>query len=318
MMATRSLGGSGMRVSAIGLGCWQFSQGKGILGRYWRVLGDEAITDIIRTSLNAGVNWFDTAEAYGWGASEAALARGLSSLHKSPGEILIATKWWPALKTARSLLATIDSRLNALCGYPIDLYQVHQPYGFSSVEKEMDAMARLIGDKKIRNVGVSNFDAPQMRRADARLRHHGLRLASNQVRYSLLAREIESNGILATAKELGVSIIAYSPLAQGLLTGKFHDDPEKIHGVGIRKYLSDFSRSRLERTRPLISLLKQVASAHGATPSQVALQWVVSAHGETIVAIPGATSTSHAKENAEAMDVELTQQELRQLDEASR
>ena len=163
----------------------------------------------------------DTAEVYGWGASETALTSALASLGK---DALIATKWWPAFRTAGSIPRVIEEQLQRL--KHIDLYQVHQPFGFSSVEKEMDAMASLVAKKKVRYIGVSNFNARKMRRADVQLRKHDLRLISNQVLYNLLDRNIESNGVLDTAKELGVSIIAYSPLKQGILTGRFHDDPE--------------------------------------------------------------------------------------------
>ena len=316
-MTLRTLGASDIRVSPIGLGCWQFSKGKGVVGRYWSVLGDDSIKDIVYASLNAGVNWFDTAEAYGWGVSETALAAALATIGKAPNDVVIATKWWPAFRAAGSIRATIDDRLDRLGGFPIDLYQVHQPYGFSSVEKEMDAMARLVQEKRIRYVGVSNFSAGQMKRADARLRSHGLRLIANQMRYSLLDRTIESNGVLEAAKELGISIIAYSPLAQGILTGKFHDEPGKVRGAGVRRFLSAFSRSGLERARPLVDALKEVASNHRATPSQVALQWVVGSHGDTVVAIPGATSALQAVENAGAMNILLTPLEVKKLNEAS-
>ena len=123
-----------------------------------------------------GINWCDTAEVYGWGASEAALASALASLGK---DVPIATKWWPALRTARSISHVVEEQLQRL--KHIDIYQVHQPFGFSSVEKEMDAMAKLVEKKKIRYIGVSNFSAKKMRRADVRLRVHGLRLISNQV-----------------------------------------------------------------------------------------------------------------------------------------
>lgn len=229
------------------------------------------------------------------------------------GDVVIATKWWPGLRTASSILRTIDVRLRRLGGFPIDLYQVHQPIGFSSVEKEMDAMTRLAERGKIKYVGVSNFNEKRMRRADARLRHHGVRLISNQVSYSLLNRAIESNGVLGAAKELGVAIIAYSPLAQGVLSGKFHS-PRARRISGVRKYLRNFSQAGLRRTRPLVALLTEIASAHGVSPAQVALQWLVSFHGETVVAIPGATSPEQAGENAAALNFELTPGELGAID----
>jgi aryl-alcohol dehydrogenase-like predicted oxidoreductase len=319
MMALRSLGSSDLRISPIGLGCWQFSKGVGLVGRYWPELADAVALEIVRKSIEGGINWFDTAEAYGWGTSEQTLSSALSSLGKRRGDVVIATKWWPAFRTAHSILRTIDKRMGRLGGFPIDLYQVHQPLGFSSVEKEMDAMTRLAERGNIKYVGVSNFNEKRMRRADARLRLHGLRLISNQVSYSLLNREIESNGVLAAAKELGVSIIAYSPLAQGVLTGKFHAQSGATVAVpGIRRFLRNFSRAGLERTRPLVTLLRDIAWGHGVTPAQVALQWLISFNGDTVVAIPGATSPRQAEENAAVLSFVLRGGELASIDTESR
>jgi len=319
-MKLRALGASELMISPIGLGCWQFSRGSGLVGRYWPELPDDIVREIVRNSLDGGMNWFDTAEAYGWGESEGTLARTLASLGKTSETVIIATKWWPAFRTAASIPGTINERLSRLGGFQIDLHQVHQPYSFSSVEKEMDAMALLVEERKIRVVGVSNFSAVQMRRADRQLRRHGLRLVSNQVRYSLLHRNIESDGVLETAKELGISIIAYSPLAQGILSGKYHVMPNggARHPKGYRRYLPDFSNRMLERTRPLISVLRKIADAHGATPSQVALSWLIAFHGDSVVAIPGSTSPAQASEDAASMNLRLSMEEMHEIDDSSR
>ncbi len=311
-MKLRSLGSSELQVSPIGLGTWQFSKGQGVGGNFWSVLEDENIIEIVRTSLASGINWFDTAEAYGWGASEKVLASALASLGK---DAVIATKWMPVFRTAGSISRIVEKQLQRL--KHIDLYQVHNPASFSTVEKEMDALARLVEKKKIRYIGVSNFGAKRMRRADARLRKYGLRLVSNQMLYNLLDRNIESNGVLDTAKELGVSIIAYSPLKQGILTGRFHDDPGAVQRlVGYRKYLPAFKPKGLERTRPLIELLKQIAQKHNVIPSQVALARLISS--ETVLAIPGASSPAQAARNAASMEIKLSDEEMHLLDEMSR
>jgi aryl-alcohol dehydrogenase-like predicted oxidoreductase len=318
-MQLRALGSSDLLVSPVGLGCWQFSKGSGLMGRYWPELADSVAREIVRKSLDGGVNWFDTAEAYGWGTSEQTLASSLSSLGKRRGDVIIASKWWPAFRTSGSILRTIDNRLKRLGGFSIDLYQIHQPFGFSSVEKEMDAMTRLAERGNIKYIGVSNFNARRMRRADVRLRRHGLRLVSNQVGYSLLNRRIESNGVLETAKELGVSIIAYSPLSQGILTGKYHAGPPGPgRNLGVRKYLRSFSRAGLDRTRPLVSMLTGISRSHGVSPAQVALQWLLSFNGDVVVAIPGATSPAHAEENAAAMNITLSPDELGAIDAESK
>lgn len=317
-MSLRPLGRTGASLSSLGLGCWQFSEGFGLVGGFWPALPQETVDAIVERSLAGGITWFDTAEAYGDGRSEVALARSLEKAGKRPGDVFVATKWMPAGRRAGSIKATIDVRLEKLKPYPIDLHQVHQPFGLSSVEAEMDAMADLVEQKKVRFVGVSNFKAPLLRRAHAALAKRGLPLAANQVKYSLLDRRIESNGTLAAAKELGVTVIAYSPLEQGLLSGKFHRDPSLLAGTGLRKWMPRFRASGLEKSRPLIDELEKVAQAHGATSSQVALAWLVGFHGDTVVAIPGATKTKHVEENVGAMGLVLSRLELDRLDELSR
>jgi len=313
----RNLGKSGIKITPIGLGCWQFSKQRNFAGRFWPSLEDELIQDIVRISLEGGINWFDTAELYGHGASEKILARSLATLGKKPGDVLIATKWWPMFRMASNIIKTIDVRLACLNPFPIDLYQVHQPYGFSSEVKEMEAMARLVSEKKVRQIGVSNFSASKMRSAWETLQRSGINLVSNQVSYSLLNRKIETNGVLETAKDLGITIIAYSPLAQGLVTGKFHDNPELLKNIGFRKYTSLFKPKGLEKSRPVAESVKKLALKYEATPSQVALNWLIHYHGDTVVAIPGATKARHAEENTGAMKFSLSMEDMQLLDAVS-
>lgn len=180
----------------------------------------------------------------------------------------------------------------------------------------MDAMADLVEMGKIRSVGVSNFDAERMRRAHAALQKRGVPLAVNQVQYSLLHRRIETNGVLKAAKELGITIVAWSPLASGLLTAKFHNAPDRLSETpyGRRMLL----RRRIERTRPLVEALEKVATKYDATPAQVALNWLVTFQGETVVAIPGASKIHHAEQNAGALNFRLSDEEMGQLDDLSR
>jgi aryl-alcohol dehydrogenase-like predicted oxidoreductase len=187
---------------------------------------------------------------------------------------------------------------------------------FSSPEAEMDAMADLVEAGKIRSAGISNFNADLMRRAHAKLQERGLPLAVNQMEYSLINREIESNGVLETAKELGVTIVAYTPLGYGLLTGKYHRDPSLLKGAASfrRRMLT----SMLEPTHPLVEALEKIGKKYDATPGQVALNWVIHNQGENVVTIPGATKAEHAKESAGAMKFKLTDNELAHLDELSK
>ncbi len=319
MTARRRLGRTDIEIAPIGLGCWQFSEGIGLVGRYWPALPRETTDAIVAVSLRGGVDWFDTAEIYGSGRSEQALSRALQAAGKKNGDVVIATKWFPLLRTAASIRKTIDDRLAALSPFSVDLHQIHHWVGLSPVEAEMAAMAGLVAEKKIRAVGVSNFGASRMRRAHAALAARGLGLASNQMKYSLLDRRIEGNGVLAAAKELGATIIAYSPLEQGILSGKFHDDPGlAARTAGPRKRLSAFRRRGLSRSRPVVEELKRIAAARGATPAQVALAWLVGFHGDAVVAIPGAMQERQAEENAGAMRLSLSTLEMKRLDEVSR
>ena len=202
---------------------------------------------IVQAVLNGGINWFDTAELYGWGRSERAIARALRRVGKTDPEVIVATKWNPIGRTARSITKTIGTRQECLNGYTIDLHQIHAPFGFTTRRAEMNAMADLVEAGKIRSIGISNYNARQMRQAHEVLLTRGLRLASNQVRFNLLDRRIESNGILDTAKELGVTIIAYSPLGSGLLTGKFHKNPELLNS---RPWLRRFPAAPQNRIKP--------------------------------------------------------------------
>lgn len=311
----RRLGNTDIEVTPIGQGCWQFS-GKGItVSGWWRAPPQEEVDKIVKASLDGGINWFDTAEMYGRGASERALATALckASMEYS---VIIATKWLPLFRTARNIPRTIDTRLGCLSPCKIDLYQIHLPFAFSSVEAQMDAMVALVKEGKIRSVGVSNFSAVKMRRAQAALARHGLPLASNQVEFNLINRDPEKNGVLATARELNITLIAYSPLAQGLLTGKFHKNPELVKSLPfIRK--RSLGR-RIEKSRALVNTLEEIAASHNCTASEVALSWTVNFHGETIVAIPGATKLEHVRQNVGALTLKLTPEEMAKLDGQSR
>jgi len=311
----RQLGKTDLMVTPIGLGVMEMAGGGGLIGRMFPVIPQEEKNAIIKAALDGGINWFDTAEMYGAGVSEQSLAAGLKAAGKSDRDVLIATKWQPFLRTARNIGITIDDRLRFLSGYGIANYMVHQPYSFSSPEAEMNAMADLVEAGKIRSVGVSNFSPARMRRAHAALAKRGLPLAVNQVRYSLIHREIETNGILETAKELGVTIIAYTPVARGVLTGKYHKNPELLAKMsGLRK---NMMKRDVERTRPLIAVMDEIANRRQVTIAQVALNWLIHFSGDIVVTIPGATKVGQARESAGAMQFVLSSEELARLDETS-
>jgi aryl-alcohol dehydrogenase-like predicted oxidoreductase len=312
----RHLGKTDILVTPIGLGVMELAGGGGLTGSMFPVIPQEEKNAIIKAALDGGIKWFDTAEMYGAGVSEQSLATGLKAAGKSDKDVVIATKWFPFFRTAGNIPHSIGNRLHFLEPYSIANYMVHQPYSFSSPEAEMNAMADLVEAGKIRSVGVSNFNSNRMRRAQAALAKRGLPLAVNQMHYSLLHREIETNGVLETARELGVTITAYTPIERGLLSGKYHKNPELLsHLPPVRK---EMMRRNLERTRPLINALEEIASRYEATIAQVALNWVINFNGEIVVTIPGATKVRQAEESAGAMKFQLSNDELARLDEVSR
>ena len=312
----RPLGQSGYQVTPIGLGVMQFSGGSGIFKMVFPDLSQEEMTAIIKTALDGGINWFDTAEMYGRGKSEQGLANALKDLGIQDDEIVIGTKWFPILRTAKNIYKTIDDRLRYLDGYTIDLYMVHQPWSFSSPEAEMNAMADLVEEGKIRSVGVSNFNVDQMTRAHEALEKRGLTLAVNQVQYSLLHRKIESDGVIEAAKDLGITIVAWSPLARGILSGKFHNNPEIYDQLPIGRKM--MMGGKIKESAPLVAEMTLFAQKYEVTAAQVALNWLINFHGETVVAIPGASKVYQAQESAGAMQFRLSEEEMAKLDELSR
>ena len=312
-MSLKKIGLSNIKLSSIGLGCWQFSKNTGFAGSFWPKLSDKDTLDIVKTTLKGGVNWFDTAELYGWGKSEKSLSEALSQLNIDPELNFIATKWWPLFRCSNSIKKTIQKRLDYLNGYPITLHQVHMPLGFSSIEKEMNAMADLVEEGKIKHIGVSNFNQKQMIRAYNALEKRGIHLTSNQMEYSILNREIETNGVMETAQKLKISIIAYSPLAQGIATGKFHDNPELIKKLHRWRKLKLNKRGlSLSNSLPVIKELKNIAKKHNATAGQIALSWLVNFH-HNVFAIPGARTNKQCEYNVGAIKIELSDDELDRL-----
>ncbi len=314
-MDKRKLGKTDIEVSPIGIGVMQFSGGKGLMGKLFPRIEQDNKNEIIKAAISGGVNFFDTAQIYGNGMSERSLSDALKSLDIKDEDVIIGTKWMPILKTAKNIPKTIGDRLHYLDGYTIDLFMVHMPISFSPIRKQMNEMAKLVQSNKIRSVGVSNFSANQMQKAHDALEEHGIPLAVNQVNYSLLHRKIETNGVLEKAKELGVTIVAYTPLGSGLLTGNYHNDPSLLEKKGRmqkRRIMRKF-----ESSRSLVDEMTQIADNHGVTTGQVALNWLITFSGDTVITIPGASKVKHSTESAGAMSFELDADELNKIDELS-
>ncbi|SEH00259.1 Predicted oxidoreductase [Nonomuraea solani] len=320
MKGTRRLGSTDYAISPIGMGCLQFAQGQGMAGRIYSPLDAATTTEIVGKALAGRVNWFDTAETYGGGASERALSTALQENGVAPDEVMIATKWAPWLRRAATIEHTIGDRIEALQGYPVCLHQIHGPRGsLSSLPAQLRAMARLARQHRIGAIGVSDFSARQLREAAQILRDEGIALAANQTRISLLDRDIEHNGVLQAARDLGITLIAYSPLCRGVLTGRLHEDPARVEALSrTRRRLNPHLRGQgLIRTAPLIDELRAIAQTYGVSVAQVALNWLISFYGDTVVAIPGASQPCQAEEAAAAMDFTLTDKELQRLAEVS-
>jgi aryl-alcohol dehydrogenase-like predicted oxidoreductase len=221
------------------------------------------------------------------------------------GEVLVDASFSPV---TRVRYRTEDTRVGQKTNYDRLILEI---WTNGTISPEM----ALVEAGKIRSVGVSNFNARQMRRAHKALQKRALPLAANQVRYSLMDRSIEKNGILDTAEELGITITAYTPLASGLLTGKYHKNPDLL------KEKAWYWRARLQsgvnKSRSVVIALEEISLKYKATPAQVALNWVINSHGEMVVTIPGATKVSQAEESAGAMKFKLTADEMARLNKLS-
>ena len=262
----------------------------------------------LEVSLAAGVNLLDTAAMYGRGASE----RRVGELTEGR-DVVIATKF-PASFFSRdvSLPSSLEGSLARLGRPVIDLYQVHYPSRWMSIPRLMHLMADAVEAGKIRAVGVSNYSAQQLLVAYTALSERGIPLASNQVQYSLLHRDPETDGVLDTCRELGVTLIAYMPLASGALTGKYS---AQSRPAGWRRYTPTFRGQGLARTERVNVVLVELAARHDKEPSQVALRWLIQHRG--VLPIPGAKTGRQAEVNAGALTFELSGEEMGRLDRAT-
>jgi aryl-alcohol dehydrogenase-like predicted oxidoreductase len=291
------------RISAIGLGTWQFGSSEWGYGDAYSQHGAHAI---VRRALELGVTLFDTAEVYGEGNSERILGRALGEDRES---VFIADKILPLAPGGPLVRQRAAASANRLGTRRIDLYQMHQPHPLAQDGRIMRGMRALQRTGLVGEVGVSNYSLPRWRAAEVAL---GSRVMSNQVRYSLIDRAPERN-LLPFAESTGRIVIAYSPLAQGLLSGGYHGTRRPKDGV--RAGSPTFQPESIERTRPLIAVLREVAEAHRATPAQIALAWVI--RHPAVAAIPGASSVEQLESNVAAAEIHLADDEYQALQAAS-
>lgn len=329
-MTVTTLGKNGPTVPPLCLGTWAW--GDTLFWNYGSNYGAAEVEAAFKVALEAGVNFFDTAEVYGNGLSEELLGKfmqqvarpgkfsdsdvALAEGQKTEQPVQVATKYGPMpwRVFGQSVADALTASLKRLIVPKITLYQVHWPFTFFMTQETlMNALADEVQQGRIEAVGVSNYSAKELREAHEILAKRGVNLAVNQVRYSLLTRQIESKGILDTAQELGVTILAYSPLAQGLLTGKY--SATKSPG-GARKFDSRFNQSGLEKIAPVMSLLRQIGEKYEKTPSQVALNWLVCRGG--VIPIAGVKTAEQVKENVGAIGWEMSEEEFNSLEEITR
>jgi len=293
----------GKKISRIGLGTWQFGSREWGYGDAYA--GGEAHA-VVRRALELGVTLFDTAELYGFGRSERILGQALGEDRET---VFLATKIFPIVPVAPVVEQRAVASANRLGVQRLDLYQVHQPNPLVRDGTIMRGMLALQRVGLVGEVGVSNYSLQRWQAAEAAL---GGRVLSNQVRYNLADRSPERD-LLPFAQAHGRVVIAYSPLAQGLLSGRYSRDNRP--GNRVRAANPLFLPENLERAGELIAALRGVADAHAATPAQIALAWVL--HHPAVVAIPGASSVAQLESNAAAAEIDLTDGEYQALQEAS-
>jgi aryl-alcohol dehydrogenase-like predicted oxidoreductase len=293
----------GKKISKIGLGTDQFGSPDWDYGRQYN---EKEAHAIVRRAIDLGVNLFDTAEIYGSGRSERILGRAIANRRDS---VFLATKLWPVMPAARMVRQRALASARRLGVTHLDLYQVHWPDPLFGDRAIMSGMRSLQAEGTVSEVGVSIYSLRRWRAAEHAL---GGKILSNQVAYSLLARSPELD-LLPFAEDNGRVIIAHSPLAQGLLSGRYHGTDRNLNRA--RTNNPAFRSENLERTRDLLHVVREVADAHSATPAQIALSWAI--RPGVVVAIPGASSVRQLEENAEAAEIELADDEYMALSKAS-
>ncbi|MGK7948347.1 MAG: aldo/keto reductase [Xenococcaceae cyanobacterium] len=307
-MEATKLSVSNISLPTLGIGTWAW--GDRLFWGYGSDYGEKEVQKAFEAAIAGGANFFDTAEVYGLGESERLLGRFLKQTSQP---VQIATKYFPLpwRFNKQAVADALTASLKRLDVEQIALYQVHMPFDFFMGQGTlMEALADEVKRGRILTVGVSNYSATQMQQAHDLLAKYDVPLAVNQVRYSLLTRKIEQNGILETAHKLGVTILAYSPLDQGLLTGKYTPDTAS-QVQGARKLDPKFSPKGLSKIEPLIDRLKQLGEKYQKTTVQVALNWLI-AQGN-VIPIPGAKNPRQAEENAGAIGWQLNPEDVEQL-----
>ena len=306
MVSTRQLGKSGVAVSAIGLGCMGMSE-------FYGPSDDGQSVELLRRAVDLGITFFDTADMYGVGHNEMLLGQAFRGGLRD--RVVIATKFANMRRVDGAFLgisgrpeyvkAACDMSLRRLGVSHIDLYYQHRVDPATPIEDTVGAMAELVRDGKVRHLGLSEAGPETLRRA-----HAVHPIAALQSEYSLWTRDPEA-GALAACRELGIALVAYSPLGRGFLTGRFKQ-AEDFPAGDYRPQTPRFQGENFQRNLTLVGRVEALAARKGCRPAQLALAWVL-AQGEDIVPIPGTKRRPYLEENLGALDVALSPAELAEI-----
>ena len=307
-MDQRELGESGLRVSAVGLGCMGMSE-------FYGAYDDTTSINVIHRAIDLGVTFFDTADMYGVGHNEELLGRAIKGRRHG---LIIATKFGNVRGPKGERLgisgkpdyvkSACEASLRRLGIDVIDLYYQHRVDPTTPIEETVGAMADLVKAGKVRHLGLSEAAPATIRRA-----HQTHKIAALQTEYSLWSREPEAE-ILPVLRELGIGFVPYSPLGRGFLTGRFTSTNDLPEG-DFRKVSPRFSEDNFELNRKLVRMIEDLAKSKKATPAQIALQWVLS-KGDDIVPIPGTKRIAYLEDNLGCLAVSLSKDEIATLDAA--
>ena len=305
------LAGSEVSIPPLGVGTWAWGDSATWgMGGYDASLTRQSIEEAWAASIDAGVTLFDSAEVYGKGESERIIGALLAADPLRAQKTVIATKFLPSpwrLRVRGALMKSLRASLDRLGLESVDLYQIHGPISLRSHDALADALAYAWQAGLVKAVGVSNYSSQETLSIDKALRGRGMRLATNQIEFSLLRRDPELSGVLQTCRELGVVPLGYSPLGQGRLTGKYSVD---LPPPGKRT----FGNHPMQVVDGVVSELRRIGDRHGKSPGQVALNWVMV---KGVVPIPGAKNRRQAEDNAGALGWAIDEKDIERLDAAA-
>jgi len=311
-MLSRKLGQSGISVSAIGLGCMGLSE------FYGDPTPESEAINLLHWAVDQGITHFDTAEIYGQGSNEELLGKAFAGRWD---QIVLATKFGPQRDPATGAFVGVDGSpanvrnsceksLKRLGVEKIDLYFLHRVDPATRIEETLSEMAKLVQEGKIRAVGLSEASAQTIERA------HAIHpIAALQTEYSIFSRDIEKD-ILPTCEKLGISLVAYSPLGRGMLTGRYTSPSDRpTSETDFRTQMQPrFHPENIESNLKLVEAIKEIAAQNGCAAAQVALAWVLD-HGDQVVTIPGTTKRANLQTNLGAFDCRLTRENRAMLND---